>query len=322
MSIVKNNVEGISENSEGEKEGNPFDTSDCKNPLETSGKCETCKAHKMYKKYEVFVKMMSPEVEEDDFLRFIKENFALYLEPSAEDEAAESEEKKIHYTNMYELLSLDDDGDDEDEEEIKFCRELRDWCKEETREDDDDDNGADDRDEKKCSGKSEILPQASGKSLERNRVGFYFETAFKAALLAYYYDKDRGSFKENIGAIVKWLDTFPEEELRSCLKMSSPGVDALLVFAGLWGTPGYKKVLEEENARYFDSTYDDFGRYVAWMENKRNGVKNLRNSSFEVPFLAFLLRGSDFNFSSDELENIRSGNGKALKDVIPERCHA
>lgn len=136
------------------------------------------------------------------------------------------------------------------------------------------------------------------------------EDAFTCILNIYVWGRDRCFLLESMEALARKLSTLPAEEVRLLLRKTSPRVDAILLFSGLWGTLSYRDVL------------------ILASEKKCEGNRSARSYAqhFSVPFVAFLLAGTNFLFTDEELSGICSGSGVRLVDVrnraevSTERC--
>lgn len=125
------------------------------------------------------------------------------------------------------------------------------------------------------------------------------EAALTRALDCYIFAHDRQLFLRHLKAVAGAAAALPEDDLRPFLLRTSPAIDARIAYSGLWGNPGIGGLLG--GARSFSWDEDD-------EEYPSPGL-------FATPFLAFLLAGTEFSFTSEELTGIRSGWGASVADI-------
>jgi len=139
------------------------------------------------------------------------------------------------------------------------------------------------------------------------------EDAFLCILSIHVWGRDAGALRESTDALARGLAALPPEELRPLLRRSSREVDAALLFTGLWGTPSFRDVL------------------ARGAERRRGGLPEAEPDAsvpgrtyeerLSTPFVAFLLAGTDFPFTEEELSGIRSGDGVRAADIRAARGH-
>ena len=149
---------------------------------------------------------------------------------------------------------------------------------------------------KRCDAQGKIF------SLPENEANGLFariEAAFVEILNIYTWGRDRNFLLKSAEALARKLAAFPAEDVRPLLRVTSQQVDALLLFTGLWGTPGYRDVLA-----------------LADGKKRGDGYGEQFSNRFAVPFVSFLLAWTDFPFTEEEYANIAAGNGIRLSDIV------
>lgn len=132
------------------------------------------------------------------------------------------------------------------------------------------------------------------------------ELLLLSALQVYAFDKDRDFWEQSLQMISLFAATFPPERIRPVLGSTSLRIDALLAFTDVWQSPCWKnsisdKILSGEESTLFCSLLEN----SIWRGQEHHSV----------PYIAFLLAGTDFPFTEDELHDIRSDAGTSVADV-------
>lgn len=132
------------------------------------------------------------------------------------------------------------------------------------------------------------------------------ELLFSSVLMVYLHDRDRCLFEGSLRALASCASALPAELLRSTLNITSQRVDALLSFTDLWQPPCWKDMMGDQPC--------DLGEADS-SALTQEGENTMVNAGGSVPFIAFLLAGTDFPFSKEELTGIRSASGTTVAEI-------
>ena len=125
-------------------------------------------------------------------------------------------------------------------------------------------------------------------------IGDVVEKALRCALDCFLFAHDSRLLSRHLETIARCVEAFPEDVLRPLLNRSSPDIDALIPHTDLWGNPGAGMLFDEVGSSLSVGAAPRF---------------------FVTPFLAFLLAGTEFPFTPEELNGIRSGWGESVADI-------
>jgi len=120
------------------------------------------------------------------------------------------------------------------------------------------------------------------------------ELLLLCTLHAFTHDRDR--LRQILLKIGERLVSIPSETLRPALRTVSAEVDAMLLFTNPWGEARWSLFLDSDDTI-------DYSYFI---------------SPPMTPYLAFLLAGTDFPFTKDELTGIRDDNGISVQEVREE----
>ncbi len=152
------------------------------------------------------------------------------------------------------------------------------------------------------------------------------ESTVIAVLNSYLYDRDRDALERGLLLLGELLSAQPDEAVRPLLTRTSEEIDGLLPFVGLWPGTSWRELFTED---CWCSSVAPAGRRKAIPD--RDDKEDIAISLFDddpsdcgdgnaealaVPFVAFLLAGTGFPFTDEEIGAIRSGQGVSLADII------
>jgi len=140
---------------------------------------------------------------------------------------------------------------------------------------------------------SHILAPQSIAAGSTDDIGDVVEKALLCALDCFLFAHDSRLLSRHLETIARCAEAFPEDVLRPLLNLSSPDIDALIPHTDLWGNPGSGMLFDEENSSSL----------------------GVAPRHFATPFMAFLLAGTEFPFTPEELTRIRSGWGESVADI-------
>lgn len=132
------------------------------------------------------------------------------------------------------------------------------------------------------------------------------ELCLHSALLVHTFDKDGENLRCSMQKIASYAATLPPEVIRPALRKTSPRIDALLAFTDLWQSSCRAACFRDETSGADDLLSD----FLFEGRSYEGGNGN------EVPYLAFLLAGTDFPFTEEELSEIRSGAGTSVGELL------
>lgn len=124
-------------------------------------------------------------------------------------------------------------------------------------------------------------------------IGEVVEKALRCALDCFLFTHDSRLLSRHLETIARCAEALPEDVLRPLLDRNSPEIDALIPHTDLWGNPGSGMLFDEEDSSSL----------------------GVAPGHFATPFLAFLLAGTEFPFTPEELTGIRSGWGESVADI-------
>jgi len=132
------------------------------------------------------------------------------------------------------------------------------------------------------------------------------ELLLSSALMVYAFDRNRRLLDRSLRALTSCAAALPASGLRPFLGVTSPRIDALLSFTDLWQPPCWEEMICSRAG-----APDEDGCFVLLQEMENA----LMNAGRSVPFLAFLLAGTDFPFTEEELADIRSASGTTVGEI-------
>ena len=130
------------------------------------------------------------------------------------------------------------------------------------------------------------------------------ESLLYSALLVYSFDKDADLLRSSMQKIASYAAALPAERIRPWLRRSSQRIDLLLSFTDVWQPPCWEKMLG----------CPEPGLDEEWMD-EMFGIAPGDCEYHSVPYLAFLLAGTGFPFTGEELSGIRSGAGMSVGEL-------
>lgn len=130
------------------------------------------------------------------------------------------------------------------------------------------------------------------------------ELLLHSALLVYAFDKDAERLRYTLRILASSAALLPADALRPELRRTSPRIDALLAFTGVWQPPVWPEMIDCTPLNLDE-------KECCGMSGIGSGDAPDRS----VPYLAFLLAGTDFPFTGEELSDIRSGAGTSVGEL-------